>query len=710
MSHPIESITRVLVELASGTGLNVPEGELEEILRRTDPGDEGSSTDWLLAAAEQIRLRVTKSSRTVESLLGELDPELAFVGWINGRWVSLRQGTGNRALVTFLDPESGDRSENVGPRQVANAMGIAAGTEVEWMAADPAVPCELASSPPSSPIGKLGPLRRLARLLRPDRGDLWAILIFAVATGVLLLAIPIAVQAMVNFVAFGSAIPSLVVVAALLFVGLAFAAALTITQTWIVEILQRRIFVRMVADLAARLPRVTLAGRGHGYGPELVNRFFDVVTIQKVGSALLLDGLSMLLSVLVGLVILAFYHPILLAFDVLLLVIIAVLVLGPARRGIASAIKESKSKYAVAAWLEEITRNPLVFKTAGAQRWVNLKSDRLTRDYVNRRREHYRIVFGQVVGALSLQALASTALLAIGGFLVIQGSLTLGQLVAAELIVTMVVSSVAKMGKHVEGFYDLMAAVDKVGQLLDLPTESMEGEHPPAETGAASLELDGVSWGPSGRRSLIHQLTVSVPAGGSLGITGDSGSGKSKLMELLWGLRDPDHGIIRLDGRDVRDLAPESLRRMVSLTSHHDTVAGTVRENIRLGRDYVGDDEVRWALHKTDLEHCGVLKGHGLDQMVEPDGYPLSVGEMQSLAIARALAARPRLLLFDAAFSQLSHEELQKILDTLFDPSMEWTLVIASNVPEVLERCDQVLHLPDGNLTPGSALSRGVSV
>jgi len=296
------------------------------------------------------------------------------------------------------------------------------------------------------------------------------------------------------FVALGGAIPPLIVVALLLFAGLGFAGVLTGLQTWTVEMLQRRLFVRQVADLAARLPRVRHATFDDRYGPDVVNRFFDIMTMQKVGSLLLLDGLAILLSVLVGLAILAFYHPVLLAFDVILLAVIGLVVLAPMRRGTRTAVQESKSKYAVVAWFEEVARNPSLFKSGGADRWVHAQADDLARAYLDKRAAHYRVVFGQVVGALALQVLASAALLGIGGFLVIDGALTLGQLVAAELIVTMVVSSVAKMGKHLESYYDLLAAADKVGELLDLPVEEDGGERPPRRSGGASLELRRLAW------------------------------------------------------------------------------------------------------------------------------------------------------------------------------------------------------------------------
>ena len=554
------------------------------------------------------------------------------------------------------------------------------------------------------------PFTRLRGLIRPDRGDIFAVTLYAVAIGILLLATPIAVQALVNFVALGGALPPLLVVASLLFLGLFFAGLLLAAQAWAVERLQRRVFVRLVGDLAARLPRVDQRIHDERHAPELVNRFFDVLTIQKVGSFLLLDGLSILLSVLVGLVVLAFYHPLLLAFDIVLLVIIAALVFGPLRKGTRSALVESKSKYEVVSWFEEVARNPHVFKAGGAEHWVEARADGLAHKYLDARAAHFRVVFSQIVGALSLQVVASTALLGIGGFLVMDGALTLGQLVAAELIVTVVVGSVAKMGKHLEGYYDLMAATDKVGQLIDLPAEADSGETLPAgATEGTALDLVDVSWTRPHAPPLFDGLNLRVEPGERLGITGPSGAGKSLLLELLWGLRPPPHGSLRIDGVDLRELAPRELRRHSHLVADPiEIVVGTLRENVTLGRPHVTDEDIRVALEAVGLTDRVGLLPDGLDSPLHSSGHPLTGGEVRRLVLARALADSPRLLMVQDVLDHLDPEAREELCDTLFDPERRHTLLVVSNSSEVLSRCDRVLELgTTGRLEPASAPTAG---
>lgn len=539
------------------------------------------------------------------------------------------------------------------------------------------------------------PLQRLRAVLRPDRGDVVAVVIFAITAGVLNLATPIAVQAIVNSVALGGVLQQLVVVVGLLALALAFAASLVAIQQWIVELIQRRIFVRTLAHVAARLPRVGAGAYDAGYGPELVNRIFDVVTIQKSVSKLLIDGLGLVLSVVVGLAVLAFYHPLLLAFDVVLLGAIAVLVLAPLRRGEKSAIQESNAKYGVAAWLEEIARSPQAFKVGGAEQWVFERTDAVARQWLESRRGHFRVLFGQISGALVLLVLSSTALLGIGGLLVIRGSLTLGQLVAAELIVTTVVASVAKMGKHMESWYDLMAASKKVGQLLDVEVEPSGGEvlAPGAGQGPASLEIRDLSWVDERGRARFEGVDLEVAPGARVALTGPSGSGKSALLDMLWRLRTPSSGVIRLDGRDVRDLSLESLRREVALVSRVEVVTGTVRENVQLHRPSVSADDVRRALRAVGLDESVDQLPDGLDTIIHPSTRLLTEGEMRRLMLARAIAGRPRLLVVDDQFAGPRGDVGDRVRESLFAPDAGWTLLVVSSSNEVQELCNDCLAL-----------------
>jgi len=544
---------------------------------------------------------------------------------------------------------------------------------------------------PSTP----SPFRRLLMLLSPERRDIAIVIAFAIGVGVLTLATPVAVQSLVNIVSFGGLTQPLLVLALLMLGFLLLAGTIRSFKAYVVEILQRRLFVRVVTDLGYRLPRVHVASFDRGHGPELVNRFFDVLTVQKVGASLLLDGVAVVLQTIIGLLILAFYHPFLLAFDVVLIAGIAFVLFVMGRGAVRTAIVESKAKYAVAASLEEIARNPLSFKQVGGPELARQRADALASEYVEARRLHYRVVFRQIVSSLTLQALAATALLSIGGWLVINGQLTLGQLVAAELIVSIVLASFAKLGQKLESFYDLLAAVDKLGQLLDLPLERQTGERVDHTSPGAELKLIDLSFAYGGARSALNEVNLAVQPGDRVQIVGRHGSGKSTLADLLFGLRTPNGGRIEIDGVDVREISLESLRRQVAVVKDIEMIDGSIGENVGMGRTSVSPADIREA-----LEAIGMLDEirdlpDGVATMLSSTGAPLSSGQARRLMLARAIAGKPRLLVLDDFLDDLDVDARIKALQALASPDRRWTLVVMTRHDDPFEEARRIIRLPD---------------
>lgn len=533
------------------------------------------------------------------------------------------------------------------------------------------------------------PFARLRQLLQPERRDIAAVVVFAAAVAVLSLATPIAVEALVNTVAFGVLMWPVVVVAGILMACLGLAAAIRAMQVYVVECVQRRLFVRVVADYAHRLPRLRLDAFDRRYGPELANRFFDVLTLQKSLATLLLDGVSLVVTVLVGMAVLAFYHPFFLGFDLLLLMLIAFTLFALGWGGVGTGLHESHAKYDVAAWLEELLRCLRAFKFAGGRRLALEKADQLAGEYVAARRDHFRVVWRQTVFALGLQAVASTALLGLGGYLVINRQLTLGQLVAAELIVALVVASVAKLGKYAETYYDLLAAAEKLGLVTDLPLEREGGEALADTGGGMAVRVRGV--GHVSHRTLPTPAEWHVAPGERVAVAGPPGSGKTTLFETLCGLREPDRGVVEVDGIDVRGLSLERMREQVALVEGPDAFAGTVLENVRVGRPHLSPGDVREALRVVGLTGAVHDLPRGLDTPLTPGGGPLSAGQALRLGIARALAGRPRLLILDGVLDALDLRDCPDLLPRLFDRAAPWTLLVASTDPAVVGMCDRTI-------------------
>ncbi|WP_425613661.1 peptidase domain-containing ABC transporter [Anatilimnocola sp. NA78] len=536
------------------------------------------------------------------------------------------------------------------------------------------------------------PFRRLLSLLRPEATDIAVVVLFSLVIGILSLATPITVEALVNTVAFGRYLQPLFVLALMLFTFLGFAAILKGLQTYIAEVIQRRIFVRVVAYLADRLPRVNHEAFTKGHGPELLNRFFEVITVQKSAALLVLDGITIVITGVVGMVVLAFYHPFLLGFNLFLVgaVLFAIFALG--RGAVDSAIDESYKKYAVAAWLQQLALYPTTFKLAGGLPQAMEKADELTVAYLEARQSHFHVLFRQIIFTLGLQAIAAACLLGIGGFLVINGQLTLGQLVASELIVAVVVGSFAKLGKHMESYYDLLAACDKLGHLFDLPTERLEGLTPPRQNLGARVQFQCVEL-ELGAAQHSPPLTMIIEAGERVALTGPPGSGKSSILEILYALKEPAHGYVEFDSLDLRSVAPPRLREQVALVQSIELIEGTIAENVHLHRDSVTHQQVRNALEAVGLWNEIMALTGGLETRVPLGGGTLSNSQAIRLMIARAIAGQPRLILIDSILDQLSEMHLRFVFDAVAKAERSCTVVLVTSRESLFELCDRTIPL-----------------
>ncbi|MCA9138325.1 MAG: ABC transporter ATP-binding protein [Planctomycetales bacterium] len=528
------------------------------------------------------------------------------------------------------------------------------------------------------------PIQRLIALLNLDRRDIGLVVLFAGVSGVLGLATPLVIEGLVNVVSWGTYFQPLVVLAGMLMTCLAIAAVLKILQTWVVEIIQRRQFVRIVSDLAHRFPRANQRSLVGEYPRELANRVFDIMTIQKATAVLLLDGVSVALTTVLGLVLLAFYHPFLLGFDIVLVFSMVFFTWLLGHGGIESAIKESKTKYAVAHWLQDVLSMPNAFKSGGGETLAILRANQLTSEYVRARKKQFSVVIRQVIFAVGLQAVASTVLLGLGGWLVINGQLTLGQLVASELVVTVVVGAFAKAGKSLEKFYDMMAGIDKVGHLLDIPAD------PRVEIGVLPSGPMEISWNDLALRGPTRTTRIpqaSIDAGWSVCLVGDDSAGKSLFARAIAGQITPEIGVIQLGAFEAVEGALARPGALVGYAGSPEIFHGTVTENVNLGRRDLSMQRVRQALTDVDLLESVLSLPGGLSTKLQTGGYPLTRDQQDRLMIARAIVSRPRVLVIDGLLDGFGPGEQDQLWKSLTSDSPQWTLIVVSNCDGVAKRC-----------------------
>jgi putative ABC transport system ATP-binding protein len=719
----VEGWERTLVHLAELAGL--PCGDVAArraaVLALKEQSEPMAQME---TAATMLGLRLSPARMSIADAVWSADGLRPLVVWspTERRWLVVRKFGALRARISTA--EAPLELKTISRRALAKRLGLRNALDIAEFGilyATPFTPAEPGASDHAAGHGhhhgsnghhglhSLSPLKRYLAVLRPESREVFAIVSFSIVTAVLYLALPLAVSAFVSNLSFGN--QSAPFIQALLFIGLALLAALGLSaliralQVYTAEVVKRRLFVRLMGDLTHRLPRVTLSAFEGVSGPELVNRFLDIVTIQRATERILINGIPVVLGVVIGTVVLGLYHPTLFGFSLLLWIGIGFAVLS-GRGALDASIRESRLKYETVGWLEELARSPTLFKGPGGFALAQQRSDQLARRYLDACKVYFRVLLRQICSLLLLEIFATAALLMVGGWLVLQQQLTLGQLVASELIVASIVYSISKLGSIFDSWYSGLAAIDKIGHLTDLATERTHGEVAAPASGGMRVECEDVHFSYPGGPAVLSGLRLELRAGECVALWGISGRGSSTTLNLLFGMAVPDAGFIRLDGLDLRSWDLARLRSQVALIRGTDIVTGTVAENIRLGRDDIGLDAITDALDRVGLLDDLLALPDGLDTRVISGGLPLSSRQRLRLLLARAIVLSPRLLLLDDILDGSDPSTLRELFAVLRDPRQSWTVLLATRDPAVAELCQRYSTIDGGGDPPGASASR----
>lgn len=536
------------------------------------------------------------------------------------------------------------------------------------------------------------PLERVLDIISLERQDIYLLLALTFGYGLLGVAMPVAVQALVNLVTMGGVLQPLYIVSVMLFFLLALSGVLYLLEIYIVELISRRIYLRVTLQAGKSVQGMRTEIYDANNPVELMNRYFEISTAQKSAATLLTSGLTAILQGFVGGIILMFYNIYFIGIVVLVALMLAGIVFVLGMYAYPTAKKESNVKYATAAWLESIARNNYLFKFFNAKQRVEELTDIYSKDFLDKRKAHFKILFVQNAGAVFIYAAIGTAMLAVGGSLVIQGQINLGQFVAAELIIFGVLSATVGFVKNLESYYDLLVAYDKMGVIHDFPQEATGTYFPTTHT-YTQLEVRDLSFAYTDRIAPIEGLGFVLNKGESLAVLGASGAGKSTLIALLAGLRLPSRGRVTAEGTDLRQLDMCHYRNRIGMVSKVEFVEDSILENLTLGRAEVTLDKVQRVLIALNLDEDIALLALGLDTPVTAFGAPLSSTQAQRLMFARAVLGSPDILMVDGLLDALSQQELKSVL-TLFEQiKQQCMLIVATRREEVAQQFDQVLSL-----------------
>ncbi|MEM9859537.1 MAG: ATP-binding cassette domain-containing protein, partial [Bacteroidota bacterium] len=550
---------------------------------------------------------------------------------------------------------------------------------------------------------KLNPVQRLFRLLSEEKKDISYVYIYAVLIGLISLTLPLGIQATVSLISGGVVFSSVYVLIALVIVGVLATGGLQVMQITLVEYLQRRVFTKAAFEFAFRVPRIKMEALLNHHAPELMNRFFDVLTIQKGLPKLLIDLSAGAIQILFGLILLSFYHPFFVFFSLLLVgsLVLIFYITGP--RGLNSSIKESKFKYKVVYWLEELARTINSFKLSGNTPLPIKKTDYNVNNYLKNRRVHFGVLISQYAFILLFKALVTGGLLIIGTILVIQREITLGQFVASEVIIILTLSSVEKIIMYMDVVYDMLTAVDKISHVTDLPLEKSGGlDFPKAmlNRGFGIKAKDLKYKFPNETTFALKGIDLDIKGGERICIAGGGASGKTVLTNTIAGINTNYEGIITMDGFSLRDLDLANLRDKIGKNvSQEDIFEGTILENILLAKPNTQPADAIWAIDLVGISDEINRMPDGLDTSMVAGGKGLATSLVNKIILARCLAKHPNLLILNDFFNDFLKSERLDLINMLTRPEHPWTLLAVSNDPVIMAACDRVLLLENGQLT-----------
>ena len=544
------------------------------------------------------------------------------------------------------------------------------------------------------------PLQRFYSLLKLDRKDISQIFFYAIFSGLVSLSLPLGIQAIINLIQAGRVSISWIILVLIVVIGVALVGILSLMQLRITENLQQKIFVRSSFEFGYRLPKIKFEALYNQYPPELANRFFDTLTIQKGTSKLLIDFSTALLQIIFGILLLSLYHPFFIFFGVLLAFLLYSIFRFSFEAGLSSSLKESKYKYKVVSWLQEIARNNFSFRKQENFEFALEKNNQLVEEYIYYREKHFKVIKRQFTQLIGFKVIITACLLLIGGYLVLNQKMNIGQFVAAEIIILLVINSVEKIIIGLESLYDVLTSVEKIGQIVDLKMEEPREENSDYCFTNLSIETENLKFKyPEATDGVLNDINLKIEPSEKIYLEGINGSGKSTLIRILAGFIQPTSGSFFINDDTYRKIDIAQYRSQISTITHGETpFEGTVLENITMNNPSISNEDIKWAIESVQLGSFIKTLPEGLETKIFPDGRQLSSSNAQKILLARSIVNRPKILFYEDPLDKMDEEASKEIIDFLTNSSNHWTVIVSSKNNYWEQKCSRKITLQNGKI------------
>jgi ABC-type bacteriocin/lantibiotic exporter with double-glycine peptidase domain len=545
-------------------------------------------------------------------------------------------------------------------------------------------------------------IRRFFSVIRIEKKEVSAIYFYAILSGLIQLSLPLGIQAIINFsqVAAGrTKLPvSMWLLIFLVVGGVLVVGIVQVNQMKVVERIQQRIFTRYSFEFTYKIPRLNIKKVDKYHLPELVNRFFDTISLQKGLSNLLLDIPLAVIQIIFGLILLSLYSPLFVILGILLIVILYLVLQMTAKKGLDASLRESDFKYSAAAWIEELARTFKSFKVSGKENLHLQKTDKLVVGYLESRTDHFDVLKFQYWSLILFKLLVTATMLIVGAILLIEQQLNVGQFIAAEIVILTVLSAVEKLILSLDKAYDVLTSLEKLSKVTDQELEEEADLIYQRNDNGVHIKLNQLSFGYDESGKILDNLNVEIKSGDKVCVRGEAASGKSVFMELIAGGLIDTKGSLLVDGLPIGNYNLESYRKQIGVFYHEqDIFKGTLYENITMGDNTVSAAHLLELAKVVGLDTYIESLPKGFDTELRPTGRGMSSIIAKKILLVRAFATSPTLLLLDEPFEIAGGENCEKITEYLINLK-NVTVVVVTGDNNFASKCDQVITMSKGKI------------
>lgn len=616
---------------------------------------------------------------------------------------------GHRSIFYFSDEQPGKVSLKATDEFSFTPVTLSPGKDAAYCTVITCFPVARLQDRDTASEGEAGPaslpkftiLSKFFRLIMQDRKEIMYLLLYAVFVGIISLSLPLGVQSLIGFISSGQVVTSVIVLISFILLGVLLSGVMTIMQLQLVEHIHQRMFARTAFAFAFRVPRIRIESVLKYYPPELMNRFFDTLTFMKGMSVLLIDFSAAILQTVFGILLLSMYHPLFIVVGSILVLVLVIILRITGPLGLKTALKESAFKYMTANWLEEIARSLSTFKLAGNTNFAMQKTDYYVSNYIAAREEHFKVLRSQYYSFVIFKTVITALLLILGAILITERQINLGQFVAAEIVIILIMNAIEKIILKLDSVYDVLVSVEKITDVTSLPVEMYKGIDLPVKPGEGiAVSLKNVDYRfPDRKEQVLRNVNLNVEKGDRVCISGFNGSGKTTIAHLVIGLYENYDGIISYNGVSLRDINKASLmNHLGDYVSQEGLFDGTIYENIVIGRTQCNLEDLQWAIAAAGLSDFVHELPEGLNTRLIGGTVRISESMARKVVIARNLVEKPGLLVLDDFLLGVERKEKKRIMELLLSAEFNWTMIVISNDPMIMDMMNTVVLMRDGSI------------